>query len=340
MGTNETILLQAQAGIESTRGTAVAATRKVYAQIEPSYSRALMDFQDTSGTWFGRRRAAYGREKISFSASDVATYEDAAWWLKMAVDGTVTGSADAGTPIAYTYQFTPSPTADNLKAMTLEFGESGNQYESDQVMVNSLTLRMDSDNDSEPTWMIEADLMGRTWVDSTFTAALSDRATEPILARGTKLYIDDSGGTIGTTQVTGKLISASYTINNNLHYKAFAEDTRGYAPNKVGRGALTADAEITFEFAEDGEFGNYRNETSDTAPVLRLVRLQREGSQIHGSSVVNKTFRLDIWGYWSSWARSDREGNLIATMTLQGFYDTTAAAMFKATVINQLATLP
>ncbi len=338
MGTNEEILLRAQAGVETTRGTAVAATRKVYAQIEPTYTRALAQRRNTTGSYIGRREAAYNRERIAFAASEEASFEDLPWWLQMAVDKTATGgSGDAGTPKMYTYTFNPSLTADNLGAFTLEFGEATNKWESDQTMINTLTLRMDSDNDSEPTWMIEADMMARTWVDTTFTTALPDRARELILARGTKLYIDADGGSFGGTQVTGKLISASATINNNIHYKAFAEDIRGYAANKVGRGELTIDAEVTFEFDDDVEFGNYRNETSDNAPVLRLVRLEREGAVIHDA--VTSKFTLDIAGYWSAWSRSNREGNLTATMTLSGIYDVTTSTMFKAVVLNDLSVM-
>jgi hypothetical protein len=336
MGTNETILLKAQAGVESTRGTNVAATRKVYAQITPSYTKALMDFSDTTATFFDRRRPAYGREKIAFSAKDICTFEDLAWWAQFFVKGGVTGVADAGTPIAYTYTYAPSTATDDLKSMTLEFNESGNPYETAQVMVKTATLRMDADNDSEPGWMIDLELMGRDWATTTFTAALTDRATEVILARGTKLYIDAAGGTIGTTQKTGSLINASITFDTGIHYKAFAEDITGYAPNKVGRGAYRVDAQFTFEFDSDTEFANYRS----TDAVPRLIQLQRDGTQIHGSSATNKSLKVNLYNLiWNSWARSDREGNLTATFGGAGFYDATNAKLVELIIVNALSTL-
>ncbi len=139
MATNELILLKAQAGIESTRGTNVAATRKVYAQITPSYTKALMEFQDTTGTFFDRRRPAYGREKVGFSAKDIATFEDLPWWAQFFLKGGVAGVSDAGTPPAYTYTFAPSAATDDLKSMTLEFNDDGNPYETGQVMVTQAT---------------------------------------------------------------------------------------------------------------------------------------------------------------------------------------------------------
>ncbi len=329
-------MLRNQAGLESTRGTGVAATRIVYAQITPSYQRALMDFDDQSGTYEGRRRVAYAREKVGFSAMDICTYEDLPWWLQLGIKGGVAGAGDAGAPAAYTYTFTPSVATDDIKAMTLEFGESGNPYKSTQVMVNSFTLRMDADNDQEPGWMIDLELMGRDWTTTTYTAALSDRATEVILARGTKLYIDDAGGTIGSTQKTGSLISCSITVNNNIHFKAFAEDTTYVAANKVGRGKRTVDAQFTFEFDADTEFAKYRSTTA----AQRLIRLEQTGTTVHTGPTVTKKMTLDLYGYWNSWSRGDRQGNLTATFGFAGFYDTTATKTFSATIINALSSLP
>lgn len=339
MGTNETILLTAQAGIESVRGTGVAATRKVYAQFDPSYTRALMTFRDSSGTYMGRRRAAYGREKVSFSVSDIATFEDAAWWNLLAIDKTITGTTDGGSPPAYDWIFAPDIDTDNLASITLEHGEPGNQYESHQGMANTITYRMDSDNDSEPGWMIDVDMMFLDWQTSTFTAAIADRDTEVILARGTKIYIDDEGDSFGDTQLVAGLITFTATITNNVHFKSFAEDERTATPGAVGRGELFIDCQVTMEFDNDDEFSKYRNDgTPDELPVLRKIRVERDGTIIHDA--VRKHFHLDVAGYWNSWARADREGNMIMTMGLAGFYNIDEGMMFLVDVVNALSALP
>lgn len=332
--TNETILRKVQAGIETTRGTSVAATRKVYAQVDPNYNRPLITFTDTTGTFDARRRVGYGRPDINFKATDILTYEDAVWWFLLGIKGGVSGSSDAGTPPAYTYTFSPTPAVDDLASVTLEHGEPGNVYKSTQVMCNSFTIRADGDSTNEPGWMIDAELLGLDWATSTYTAAIPDRTTEVILAQGTKIYID--GTTIGTTQVLGQLISFSATVNNNIHYKAFMENVGSYAANKVGRGERTIDAQFVMEFASDAEFANYRA----TVPVERMIRLEQSGSQIHGSTVTNKRIRLDMYGYWSSWDNGDRNGNITATFGFTGYVDTTAAIAYKAEVVNALSTIP
>jgi hypothetical protein len=324
-----------QAGIESTRGTAVAATRKVYATITPSYAKPLSTFQDTSGTFFDRRRAAYGREQIGFSALDIATFEDLPWWLQFFVKGGVTGVSGGGSPASYGYTFSPSAATDDLKSMTLEFNESGNPYESSQVMASRATLRMDADNDNEPGWMIDVELMGRDWSTTTFTGALTDRTTEVILARGTKLYINDTSATIGNTQQLGLLINCSITFTTGIHFKAFAENETGYAANKVGRNAYHVDAQFTFEFDSDTEFAKYRSST----PQQRAIRLSREGTAINATPT-NKLMQIDLFNMlWSSWSRGDREGNLTAVFGAQGYFDATEANVLEILVRNALATL-
>lgn len=336
MGTNELILRKNQAGFETTRGTSVAATRKVYATIEPSFEKSLAFFTDTSGTYSTRRRGVYSRERLSFSATDLATYEDMAWWFQMAIKGGVSGVSDANTTPGYTYTFEPSESSDDIKSMTLEFGEPGNVYESDQVMINSWTLRGDPDSDSEPAWMFEAEMLGRSVSSSSYTSSINDRVTEPITARGTKLYIDSAYGSLGSTQLTGHLINWSITGNNMLHYKAFAEDETTYAANKVGRGERTYDFEFTMEFDSDttaGGFKDYRD--GDTL----FIRLLREGSVIDSGASTKKSIQIDMAAMISGITFGDRDGNMTITVGFNCVYNADLAYDLKATVKNALQTL-
>jgi hypothetical protein len=184
--------------------------------------------------------------------------------------------------------------------------------------------------------MLDVTMIGRDWKSTTFTVALSDRDTEVILGRGTKLFIDNAGGTIGTTQVLGKLISASFTFMTNIHFNNFGEDETNYAHGKVGRGAYQVDAQFQFEFADDVEFANYRSRT----PVERLIRISREGTQINDTPT-RKLMQLDFHRmFWSSWSWGDRNGNLVANFGAEAFYSPTEAALVELLVRNALPTLP
>lgn len=342
---NETILKKVQAGLETVRGTDVAATRKVYARTAVSYERPLGAMVDTTGTFSGRRRPVYGRQRVGFTFNDLLTFEDWAWWLQLCVKGGVTGVSDAHpTAPAFTYTFVPTLQTDDLKSATLEFGEAGNPYQSTQVMVDGFSVRIDGDaGEAESGWMLDATAIGRDLTPTAYTASIPDRTTEVIQAKGAKVFIDNGGGTIGTTQVSGRLISVVITGANALNFKAFLEDETAFAANKVGRGLRAFDASLVMEFDNDTEFANLR---ATSQPVQRLIRLEREGSQIHPVSstpalpATNKRARIDLMGYWSGWSEGDRNGNMIATYNLMAFYDAVAGYDARFEVVNALATLP
>ena len=91
---------------------------------------------------------------------------------------------------------------------------------------------------------------------------------------------------------------------------------------------------MKFEFDNDEEFAKYRSDD----PVLRKIRLEREGTVIHDA--VPNLFQLDIAGYWNSWSRGDRSGNLTATFGLAGFYDIGEGMMFAVNTVNSVSALP
>lgn len=333
MGTNDVILKKVQAGLETVPGTDVAATRILRGTVMGSYDKPLATFPDQTGLYDARQRPLYGRESIGFTLTDGATYEDLPWHLQMAMKGGVAGVSDAGTPPAYTYAFVPSPSTDDLKSATYEHGEPGNRYQSNQVMTNSFTIRGDSDSDDEPGWMFEAEQLGLNWTPTAYTPALTLIDSDPIVMRGTKIFIDDAGAAFGTTQLLGHLISFSFSGNVNRHFKAFAEDEAGFSPGKTGRGQRTFDAQVVLEFDNDTEFAKYRN----TTPQQRKIRIQREGATIH--TTVKQRARIDIPGYWQSIAFGDREGNMTVTLGLAGYLDSAAGFAAKIEIVNDLATL-
>lgn len=329
MSNNEVIRKKHQIGLEGTRGTGVPATHKWYAQVEYAYDRALQEFTDQSGSYSGRRIPAYLRPTIGFTSTEKFTFDDGPLRAEMMIRGGITASADAGTPIAYTRTYTPSLETDDLKSATLEFNHTGNVYESDQVMVQSWTMRIDPD--TEGAWMLDQELLGRTWVPSAFTGAIADRTLEHVKAPGTKVYLSDTA--FGDDQLVGKLIGASVTGNNNLHMKAFSEDELNYAANKIGRGIRTYDAQVIFEFADDTEFAMYRN----ADPQEMYMRIERGGTVIHDA--VTNLATIDIFGYFSSWAPGDREGNLTATMGVAGYYDPVSGFDLQLELVNDQVAL-
>lgn len=332
MGTNQVVLEKTQFGLESSYGVDVAATRKAYVTGVGRYDRELRVNSDRTGTRAGRRRGSYKRPDIGFTFEAECTFEDQPWWNQLALKGGVTGTNDGSG--AYTYNFVPNINALDTKSATIEFGEPSLVYKSHQVLIDEWNIKIDPDNES--AWQWSATALARDWDTSSYTGSISERTTEPIPAPGTLLYIDNAGGTIGTTPVNGKLISATITGKNNFHLEGFAEDKLAYPAGKIGFGEQEYDCEIVFAWDGDGEFANYR--TNTVQPVQRLVRLESSGaSPIH--TTVYKRARIDLYGSWSTWSPGDRDGSKIFTMNLMGIYDVTAAYALRSTIVNALSTL-
>jgi hypothetical protein len=331
MGTNEVIRKTFQVAKEATRGTLIAATHKMYADVNYSYDRPIQDFMDRSGTYFSRRRVAYLRPTIGFSGTDLLTYEDLPRWMELGIKNnvTVTAVGTAAPTIAQSRTYLPSPTTDDIASWSVEFNEIGNKYSASQFMLNSWTIRVDPDN--EGAWMLDFEGFARDWNVLGAYASLGERVTEAVRAAGTTVAIDDT--TMGLTPVTGKIIDYSITCNLNLHMKAFMEDDQAWAANKIGRGARTFDLTMTMEFDSDVEFAKYRASVA----VERKIQIVRSGSVLNG--VNNKKAQIDAYGYWRSIGFGDREGNLTATMGLQGFYNVAAATDVQVVSINGIALL-
>lgn len=333
MAGQERALELSQAGIETTRGTAVAATRKLYTLWQPfSLERELQWANVQSGSFHNRREAAYGRIVHGLNGTESLTFDDLPWWLEYIIKGGVSPSGDGGSPIAYTRNYTPTSAADDLKSGSFEYNTNSLPYKTNQGMANSATFRFDPDN--AKYWEMDVELMTRKPTQAAMTGSITDRNRELIKAPGTKIYVHDS--TIGSGPVTGRFIGGSITVNNNLDFKMFAEDEFEPAANKVGRGNVDVDAQFSFEFDDPTELNNYLS----AVPVERFIRVEREGTQIHGGTPVNKRARFDLSGYWSSVESGYRNNNKILTFGLGARWNNTAGYDLRVEVVSQLATLP
>jgi hypothetical protein len=167
-----------------------------------------------------------------------------------------------------------------------------------------------------------------------FTTGLTDRVREAIDAPGTQLFIDNVGGTIGTTPVLGKFISFSVTYTNNITAKRFMENTNTNS-TKTGRGMRQITGQLRMEFEDHAEFDKF------AANVPRLIRIQKTGSQINAAPLTNKYIRLDLpAGYWDAVTEDTRDNNITATFAFKAYKDVTLGYPFKFDVKNKLAVLP
>src|SRR6266542_2219854 len=122
-------LQKAQAGIEAVRGTGIAATRIVYFDRGAWFDELIgRDFPNEDRNSFIEHYRNFTTSRMATLAGVAnATFEDAAWFLQSFAKGAVAGVLSNTT--VYTYTFTPTAAADDLKTITWEIGNDTQAYQ-------------------------------------------------------------------------------------------------------------------------------------------------------------------------------------------------------------------
>lgn len=330
MAGSEKILVKTQAGLETVRGTGVAATRRVYGQTNLKRTANVVR-REEDGTFspiIGEAAVYSGQITASGTHSSVATFEDLAWWLQLGLKGGVVG-VQAGVDPAYDYSFTPSQNADDLKSAVFE--QSSNSTEDQWAMAYGMVKDFNIDIKAGASWMFNANLMGKDMLSQAPTAAIADRATESIKSKFTTVYIDAAGTGNPTTALTGTLYEASIHVDNGLQGKWFiggADTLQG-----MGRGPRNITAKFVLELtpAAFTEWSNYQ------ALAGRAVRFSATGAALGAT-----TKKADIFlnGIWSSSEIGNVGTNRTLSFEMFGVYNLATAYEVKAVVRNGLVTLP
>lgn len=302
-----------QIGKETTPGTTVAATRRMYFNVENSrlarergarpHKFATASRDNTRAFTLGSTEVS-GEIEVPLSASEILEL------LLMGINGGVT-AVGAGTPKTWT--FTPGTSLD---AATLEWHDGSRSWEAGGCYVNKLTF----EGSVEEANTLKAEIFALNMATASMTGSLSERVPDFIEGWETAMYIDAFGGTAGSTQVTGTLINWSVEIDNQLERKYFAENTQDAGAIPIGE--LMVTAKLTFEASPSGtatEFSNW------DAATKRLVRLEfGQNEVIDGSD--NKYVMIDIPGAWDAFDLGGTDkGTRVYELGLQYVYDPTNA---------------
>jgi hypothetical protein len=108
-----------------------------------------------------------------------------------------------------------------------------------------------------------------------------------VLARGTKVWMDDFGGSIGTTQILTKIRSGSITINNNLEEKVFSENVVD-PHTDFARGPQIITGELVMEHNDDTVFGKMRSRTQ------QAIQIAQTGPNIGATPTTDYLWQIQI----------------------------------------------
>lgn len=334
--TNVQVLHGGQAKIEAVRGTPEATmTRWLYPTLGSmiwTYEQDIDDLAESNRSYHGHSAFALGRYRNRIAYEERVSYEDLVWWMNAILDGgNLTGTTTGSTPAGYTYTMTPQAAVDDLATFTLKAGFTGNVYKFDRCVVNTATFRFDSAA-GNPTWLMTLEIWARTVTPGSTFDALAERSRTIVNSLGTGLWLDEPGGTIGTTAKLGYLRSGEIVIDNQIEEKFFSEDTATSATD-FGRGEQLFTGSVVMEFKDDVEFAKMRAGTS------RKLRIRQTGAQIGTTPTTNYQMTFDFGvAQWMAPTNGYNGQNAVQTFGFMGYKSATVAVPMTAVIVNAAAT--
>ena len=281
-----------QGAIETTRGTAITTMTRPITVLTSggfnwTYNREREDAPEALNSFNPDRDTALTSESVTIDVELKLSYEEAIWWLNLALDGgNRTGTTTGSTPPGYTYTLAPNDTTDDLDSATLKYGDGAQAYRFRRCMVNTATFRCNPNDGGEATWRMAANLMAIYDGTTTFDSPASITRTM-IMSNGSKLYLDTASA-IGTTAQNLLLRNMSFTINNNLEEKRFVESGATPAAD-VGRGFQRITGDFTVEHLSDATFFAIMRANTNTK-----IRMESTGALIGSTPTTNYLWQVDF----------------------------------------------
>lgn len=306
-----------QAGIETTRGTAVPATR--IAPLTATMKHVIERYypQEDRNSFEDYFRSAQTKEHVEIGGATAwATFEDMPFWLSLFAKGGVTPSGYDG---AYLWDFTPTSDADDLDTATFECFNDTTSWQIPFVVGNKIEIGWQR---GQPV-SLNMDFLGQTANVQAKTGSLTQTSGEDITDGLSACYIDTT--TIGTT-LAANVLSAKATIANGWEPIYTLSGTK--YPNRFSRGNRRhAEIELVAQFDSTTEYDAF------VAGTTRKVEIRSSGS---GSN----SFAFQL--YSGGWDTADfgRQGGIwTVSLKSSSTYDLTAGASWSASVVNDVASI-
>ena len=326
-------LRKIQLGVETTKGTAVAATAIWRGLGVIKDQEEVLFPEENVGYLGGTDRSYIARYWGELSMPEVeATYEQLPHLFEAGV-ATEVPTQDGTSGSGYIYAYAAPTTQQNTTSTyTIEGGDDQQAEEFDYCFVKSLTLS----GEGQGALFMSADWVGRQVTNTTFTGTLSPVDVEEILVNNGVLYIDSTGGTIGTTTVAETLFGVNLAWTTGMQEYWAVDGSKDFSITKQTGDEIVLG--MTFEHNASAvlEKAEYRDN------ITRLVRLKFDGTALTstGTTYSTKTLIVDMAGVYEDWSVLDeRDGNDVVEATLRCRYSVTDALKAEVIIVNESASL-
>lgn len=328
-------------GKQSVHGTAVTATRAVHYTGVLDYNPNWTDPEVDTGSIDPIVPPFRTVPDITASWEGPLAFNDIPLFMAAGVRGGVSPSS-SGTSRTWVHQAL-SLTATTLDEFTHEWADDvlEDGFRARDGIIE--TLEFSFDEELGPWQASNQWRWGYADAHVTPTAGLVV-GSNPVWAYGadTQVFINDTSGTIGNTQISDAVRRATVTITNTIDRKTYANGSNSrFAVAGWGLSEREITASITFEKSA-AIVGALDSETVDwlnADPVNRYLEIRTQ------STVLAHTGVPYVWiqrfsGTWRTRADEEIGGNDVVTLELRGRYDAGLGYAYWSSVTNTLTSLP
>jgi hypothetical protein len=279
-------LKKLQLGLETTPGTAVAATTIWRGPVSWKDARTLLRVEEDIGILLPKPRLV---ETSRFATLEMAatplTFEQGPYAFAAGIENIVTGVADgAGSGKIYEYNLGVA-AVQLLKSYTMEIGDNQRADKIEYAQVQKIVIK----GAARGPLTMAISWIGRQCTDAEFTAALVPPTVVEALFGKTAVYLDAASGTIGTTPVVCSVLGVELTLNTGLVPIFSAGGDLFYCVTAQGAPNLTGKLILRHNAAGEAEIGFAR------AMAVRLLRLKSLGpALITPATWTNKTWQASM----------------------------------------------
>jgi hypothetical protein len=321
-----------QGDLETTRGTAIAATRVLpIISGTMEYHKEEVEVEEQRGSMIGGHyKPLRVREWVELDLDIQPSEQDILWWFQLGLRGHGTqGTALAASVVSTSvdrYAFQPAPSAILTQTATLQVYDDTQAY----LVTGCVVDRLEFGWSLGGPMTLKAHVMAFRAVSGSITASQTAKGTELFNGALAKAYIDTS--TIGTTLVTAPS-AMTFSIDNQVAL-FYAPDGGIIATDFYHRRPRRMALEATIRHTADTENAAFLAQTT------RKVRTVIEGTAIAASSPpTNRSVTIDWYGTWSSAPFSDEDGLRAQRMSGMSILDATATHDWSVTIDTDTPTI-
>lgn len=327
MAERSTLNQNVQIGVETTPGTAVAATKRLQSiGIEPSISVDKSNFRPIGSKF--NALSVLGKEWSEASISGRATYTELQYIFSSVINTGVVTAPVAGTS---QWVFTPSTRADDApKTFTVEHGSGVRADRFTYGLITEVSLSFSRDSIE-----VSGSMMGRAIEDGitmTSTGVTSPNLI-PVNPTQVSVYLDDSAASLGTTKLT-RMISGEFSLGSRFG-PVWVLDAAN--PSFVNHIETEPDLTATMTLQADAFGMGLLNTLRDGS--TKFLRIEAIGGII-GATTEKYRLTIDLAGKISDTGGfSDQDGVYAIEFSLIGVHDAVWGKAVQVTLVNDSPTL-